>query len=196
MEKKVLRAVALAAAVMAGGPLAGAAGAVTGDLVPGACHAGTPSHCDGGSPAVPGVRAAQQAAVQPPPPGAVGGAATPDGRGLWVAWSNGLVESMAQAPDIGEVTGRLNAPIVDLAASVAFGTVTGPGYHLAAADGGVFAFGSASFRGSAGNIRLNRPIVGMAADPDGVGYWLAASDGGIFTYASQFHGSTGGVRLN
>ena len=29
---------------------------------------------------------------------------------------------------------------------------------------------------------LNKPIVGMAATPDGRGYWLVASDGGIFTY--------------
>ena len=30
---------------------------------------------------------------------------------------------------------------------------------------------------------LNKPIVGMAATPDGDGgYWLVASDGGIFTY--------------
>ena len=31
------------------------------------------------------------------------------------------------------------------------------------------------------DVRLNRPIVGMAATPDGKGYWLVASDGGIFT---------------
>ena len=29
---------------------------------------------------------------------------------------------------------------------------------------------------------LNRPIVGMAATPDGKGYWLVASDGGIFAF--------------
>jgi hypothetical protein len=35
---------------------------------------------------------------------------------------------------------------------------------------------------STGDIRLNQPIVGMAADPDGVGYWFVAADGGIFSY--------------
>ena len=30
--------------------------------------------------------------------------------------------------------------------------------------------------------RLNKPIVGMAATPDGQGYWLVAADGGIFTF--------------
>ena len=40
---------------------------------------------------------------------------------------------------------------------------------------------------------LNKPIVGMAATPDGKGYWLVASDGGIFAYGdAAFYGSTGG----
>ena len=44
---------------------------------------------------------------------------------------------------------------------------------------------------------LNRPIVGMAATPDGRGYWLVASDGGIFAYGdAAFYGSTGEPRLN
>ena len=42
--------------------------------------------------------------------------------------------------------------------------------------------------------RLNKPIVGMAATPDGNGYWLVASDGGIFAFGdAQFYGSTGGI---
>ncbi len=42
-------------------------------------------------------------------------------------------------------------------------------------------------------IRLNKPIVGMAATPSGHGYWLVASDGGIFNYGdASFYGSTGG----
>jgi hypothetical protein len=32
-----------------------------------------------------------------------------------------------------------------------------------AADGGVFAYGDASFHGSAGGTHLNSPVVGMAA---------------------------------
>ncbi len=45
--------------------------------------------------------------------------------------------------------------------------------------------------------QLNRPIVGMAATPDGGGYWLVASDGGVFSEGdAAFHGSTGGVQLN
>ncbi len=44
---------------------------------------------------------------------------------------------------------------------------------------------------------LNKPIVGMAATPDGKGYWLVASDGGIFTFGdAAFYGSTGNIALN
>jgi hypothetical protein len=38
----------------------------------------------------------------------------------------------------------------------------GGGYWLVASDGGIFTFGNAPFRGSAGGVRLVRPIVGMA----------------------------------
>ena len=43
-----------------------------------------------------------------------------------------------------------------------------------------------------GRMHLNKPIVGMAATPDGRGYWLVASDGGIFNFGDAgFYGSTG-----
>jgi SpoIID/LytB domain protein len=71
------------------------------------------------------------------------------------------------------------------------------GYWVASSTGGVFSFGAATFHGSAGAIKLNKPIVGMAATPDGLGYWLVASDGGIFTFGDAgFHGSTGAIKLN
>jgi subtilisin family serine protease len=70
-------------------------------------------------------------------------------------------------------------------------------YWMAARDGGIFTFGTAGFFGSTGAIRLNRPILGMAAPPDGQGYWLGASDGGIFAFGdARFFGSTGNIRLN
>ena len=34
-----------------------------------------------------------------------------------------------------------------------------------ASDGGIFAYGDAVFYGSTGAMTLNKPIVGMAADP-------------------------------
>ncbi|MDP9403189.1 MAG: IPT/TIG domain-containing protein [Actinomycetota bacterium] len=74
---------------------------------------------------------------------------------------------------------------------------TPSGYWLAASDGGVFAFGDARFSGSTGALRLNRPVVGMAATPLGRGYWLVASDGGVFAFGdARFSGSTGALGLN
>jgi hypothetical protein len=61
----------------------------------------------------------------------------------------------------------------------------------------VFSFGDAGFHGSTGGIRLNAPLVGMAATTTGRGYWLLARDGGIFSYGdAAFRGSTGGMRLH
>jgi hypothetical protein len=66
-----------------------------------------------------------------------------------------------------------------------------------AADGGIFAFGDAHFFGSAGGLRLNSPVVGIVAAPDGQGYWEVAADGGIFAFGdAHFFGSAGGLRLN
>jgi uncharacterized protein YkwD len=57
--------------------------------------------------------------------------------------------------------------------------------------------GSARYYGSAAAIRLERPVVDMAAKPNGNGYWMVASDGGVFTFgAAQFFGSTGAMRLH
>jgi hypothetical protein len=45
---------------------------------------------------------------------------------------------------------------------------------------------------SQSGLTLSKPLVGVAATPDGAGYWLVASDGGIFSYGdAQFFGSTG-----
>ena len=74
---------------------------------------------------------------------------------------------------------------------------TANAYSLGASDGGLINHGNAAFYGSTGGLALNRPIVGMAATPDGKGYWLMASDGGVFTYGdAAFYGSSGGLALN
>jgi len=86
---------------------------------------------------------------------------------------------------------------VTASAPPAVAATTVPAYWLVASDGGIFSFGGAPFYGSTGSIALNKPIVGMAATPDGGGYWLVASDGGIFSYGdAQFYGSTGSLILN
>jgi hypothetical protein len=82
-------------------------------------------------------------------------------------------------------------------AEVANWDLVADGYWLAAADGGVFAFGGAAFLGSMGGTLLNQPVTGMAATADGGGYWLVASDGGIFAFGTApFVGSLGGLALN
>ena len=89
--------------------------------------------------------------------------------------------------------------------SIAAGVSTAPpaaaattsGYWLVGTDGGIFSYGRAGFFGSTGAIKLNQPIAGMAATPDGLGYWMVASDGGIFAFGNAaFHGSMGGKPLN
>ncbi|HZQ28221.1 MAG TPA: twin-arginine translocation signal domain-containing protein [Acidimicrobiales bacterium] len=84
-----------------------------------------------------------------------------------------------------------NPPVVSIGAAP-----DGQGYWLAAADGGVFAYGSATFEGSAGGQQLNEAIVAMAVDRVHSAYWLVAGDGGIFAYGAPYQGSQGGQRLN
>ena len=45
------------------------------------------------------------------------------------------------------------------------------GYWLVGSDGGIFTFGSAQFYGSTGNLKLQRPVVGIVPTADRGGYW-------------------------
>jgi hypothetical protein len=78
-------------------------------------------------------------------------------------------------PSLAQLTGT------PIAASALPAPNTPQGYWMAATDGGIFSF-NRPFFGSTGSIRLNQPIIGMAATHDLGGYWLAASDGGVFTF--------------
>ncbi len=74
--------------------------------------------------------------------------------------------------------------------------IASQGYLMAASDGGVFTHGSAIFYGSEGALKLNKPIVTMAATPTSQGYWLFAADGGVFTHGdAKFFGSEGALKL-
>ncbi len=81
-------------------------------------------------------------------------------------------------------------PAPALSGSPLVGMATAPGgYWIASSSGGVFSFG-ARFYGSMGGVRLNAPVVGIAAVPGGGGYWEVASDGGVFSFGdARFYGS-------
>jgi hypothetical protein len=70
------------------------------------------------------------------------------------------------------------------------------GYWLVGSDGGIFTFGSAQFYGSTGNIKLQRPVVGISPTASRAGYWLVASDGGVFAFGNAgYYGSIPGAGL-
>ncbi len=70
------------------------------------------------------------------------------------------------------------------------------GYDVAAADGGVFSFGTAQYDGSMGGTHLHASVVGLAGDIRTGGYWEVASDGGVFSFDAPFYGSMGGTPLD
>jgi hypothetical protein len=66
--------------------------------------------------------------------------------------------------------------------------VDGKGYWIAAADGGVFAYGSAPFYGSLGGKTLSAPIIDIAAC--GSGYYLIGADGAVYAFNCTYFGGT------
>ena len=73
---------------------------------------------------------------------------------------------------------------------------TATGYWEIAANGGLYAFGSAPSLGSPLGLSA-ASVVGIASTADGKGYWVAAADGGVFSYGDAvFYGSLGGQHLN
>ena len=73
---------------------------------------------------------------------------------------------------------------------------TSTGYRLAAADGGVFSFGTAQYLGSMAGRPLPGPIVGLSASGTGRGYWMAGSDGSVYPFGDAAPlGSMAGKRL-
>jgi hypothetical protein len=105
--------------------------------------------------------------------------------------------TLGVAAALNDVTGPSPAPLWSSSATVNVVPLPTTGYTLAAADGGIFTYGTASFHGSMGGKPLNKPIVGLAETTTGQGYWMVASDGGIFSFgAARFFGSMGGKPLN
>ncbi len=141
-------------------------------------------------------------------------AVAPGGAGYWLLGADGGVFSYGTAVfegSSGQINPALpaggsnsfvpNKPIVGIVA-----TSTGKGYWMVGSDGGVFAFGDATFVGSSGQINPalaaggsnsfmpNKPIVGLVPTTDGRGYWMVAADGGIFAFGDAgFYGSSGQI---
>jgi hypothetical protein len=126
-------------------------------------------------------------------------APTPDGLGYWILLVGGSglasVKAFGDAHSFGDET---TAGLAHNGAPVALvGTADGKGYWIVDSDGGVFAFGDATFDGSMGGHPLNAPIVGMARTAKGGGYWLVAADGGVFAFGdAAFGGSLGALHLS
>lgn len=120
-------------------------------------------------------------------------ASTPDGKGYYLASSDGVVFVFGDARTYGDLNETAHVtPVVGIDP-----TPDGRGYWLVSAGGGVFPYGDAKSFGSEAGHHLSRPIVGMAATRDGRGYWLVASDGGLFSFGdATFRGSMGGRHLN
>jgi poly-gamma-glutamate synthesis protein (capsule biosynthesis protein) len=91
----------------------------------------------------------------------------------------------------------LAAVVLVAGAAVPLAALRQPARAATSIGPAVLSFGDAAPEGDPTTLRPSRPIVGMAATPDGGGYWLVASDGGVFSYGSaRFLGSTGGTALN
>ena len=122
--------------------------------------------------------------------------------GYWLVASDGGIFSF-DAGFFGSIPGlglhpagsglpkSLNAPIVGMVRSP-----SGQGYFLVASDGGVFAFGDASFAGSCPGIGgCVGTAVAVMPDATGNGYWLVTSTGNVYAFGDAGYfggpGSTG-----
>lgn len=77
-------------------------------------------------------------------------------------------------------------------------TLTGKGYWLLGADGGVFTDGDAAFYGSCpGQGIVINNAVGIVRTLTGHGYYIVDAKGGVYTFGdAQFYGSAGNLKLN
>jgi surface antigen len=110
--------------------------------------------------------------------------------GYWLVASDGGIFSFGDAVYYGSIPGlglspadssasrRLNAPIVGMVPSS-----DGKGYFMVASDGGVFAFGDATYAGSCPGIGgCFGTAVAVMPDATGNGYWVVTKTGGVYDF--------------
>jgi len=104
----------------------------------------------------------------------VGMAATPDGKGYWLATSTGVAYAYGDAAPVPRR--RYAHPITGIVASAS------GGYWLYTPQGHVFNSAGTPWYGSPVRRVRGQTIVGMAATPGGKGYWLVTSTGAVYAY--------------
>jgi hypothetical protein len=130
----------------------------------------------------------------------VGIVATADHGGYWLDASDGGVFSYGDTSFYGSIPGlglhpaasglpnSLQAPIVGMVPSA-----DDHGYFMVASDGGVFAFGDATFAGSCYSVGgCAGAAVSVMPDATGHGYWLVTSQGAVYGFGdAPFLGAPG-----
>lgn len=130
----------------------------------------------------------------------VGIVPTPDRGGYWLDASDGGVFSFGDTQFYGSIpqlglhpagsglANSLSAPIVGMVPSH-----DDRGYFMVGSDGGVFAFGDATFAGSCPGIGgCVGAAVAVMPDSTGNGYWLVTKSGAIYTFGdAPFLGAPG-----
>jgi hypothetical protein len=120
----------------------------------------------------------------------VGITPTSDDGGYWLDASDGGIFAFGDAGFYGSIPGlgirpagsglsdSLNAPIVGMVPSS-----DGQGYFMVGSDGGVFAFGDATYAGSCPAIGgCTGAAVAVIPDAAGNGYWLVTKQGYVYTF--------------
>ncbi len=130
----------------------------------------------------------------------VGIVPTSGGRGYWLVASDGGVFAFGDAGYFGSIPGlgihpagsglpnSLNEPIVGIVSSS-----DGQGYFMVASDGGVFAFGDATFAGSCPGIGgcSGAAVAVVPSVNTNAGYWLTTTTGHVYGFGVPSYGEPG-----
>jgi hypothetical protein len=116
----------------------------------------------------------------------VAAASTADGRGYWLAGSDGKVYPFGDASAFAPISPTSSSPIVSIAVSAG-----GRGYWLVADDGTVYPVGDATSFGAVNGATITT----MTSTPDGEGYWLASTAGQVYAFgdAKSYGGTIGPI---